>query len=684
MTLGIHLGASMTEIRRHSVDENLSWDNLEMTMTNSSASRLVGGVLLISPDQVISEQVSRIGPLLRYGRQSITLHVLNSCQEARCVLSSTPSIALCLIRTDPENYPTVIDLVDFIRNERNDTRMRIVLVSDDLLPIPVPVDIDDFRHTFDLSPDRLPLLVRSELAIYEQLKTLQEARDNWRHEAQAIGAELAAKQEELLKLKKAFETTEVGITITDNDGRIVYSNPADAAMHGYTVEEVIGRPSNIFASKIIHQPRNRKSPDFKNFVNWKRETTNIRQDGSEFPVTLISNVIKDTDGHNIGMVVICEDISERKQAEEELRRLSRAVEQSSTMILITDAEGTIEFVNPAFCAHTGFRPDEVLGQNLRLLKSNEHEPAFYEQLWQTITSNQTWHGEVINRKKNGDLYWEMCTITPIKDPSGDTSHFIAVKNDITKRKEMELALKESEQNLRELNATKDKFFSIIGHDLKNPLTVLMGYSEMMLQLTGSISPEDLLAMLTELNKSSNLLYKLIENLLEWSRVQTGRIAFEPEPVDLHALVDHVFSLLEPSAMAKKITLSTNSQVNNWVYADQNMINTVLRNLVSNAIKFTRENGDVSVHIEALEDFMEVAVIDNGVGIPESELPKLFRIDMNYTTVGTANEEGTGLGLILCQEFVAKHHGTITVQSVENQGSTFRITLPKTKAVFDER
>jgi signal transduction histidine kinase len=236
-------------------------------------------------------------------------------------------------------------------------------------------------------------------------------------------------------------------------------------------------------------------------------------------------------------------------------------------------------------------------------------------------------------------------------------------------------IRNQNDELQQLNATKDKFFSIISHDLKGPLNSLSSFSGLLIHHTNSLSKEDIQMLARDLDKSLKNLFSLLENLLEWSRSQTGAIEFTPEAVDITKVLDENIALLEVQAQNKKITIVKNYAASLPVRAHKNSITTVVRNLLSNAIKFTPEGGTITVQAIAASSNLTISIIDTGVGMSKEVLDKLFRIDTKHSTKGTANEKGTGLGLILCKEFVEKNGGTIGVTSEEGKGSEFYFTLP---------
>lgn len=234
-------------------------------------------------------------------------------------------------------------------------------------------------------------------------------------------------------------------------------------------------------------------------------------------------------------------------------------------------------------------------------------------------------------------------------------------------------LQKQVEELKELNATKDKFFSIIAHDLKNPFNALIGFSEMLLSYH-DIKDAEQREIIELIHGTSKQTFSLLENLLIWARSQSGKLTYKPEILSLNELLIQNYQLLNKTAQQKNITLSI-PNVAIEVYADINMINTVIRNLISNAIKFTPYNGNINITTKINEKYVYIAVNDTGVGIPAEDLNKLFRMDINYSKPGTNSEQGTGLGLLLCKDFVEKNGGTITVESEENKGSTFTFSLP---------
>jgi signal transduction histidine kinase len=234
-------------------------------------------------------------------------------------------------------------------------------------------------------------------------------------------------------------------------------------------------------------------------------------------------------------------------------------------------------------------------------------------------------------------------------------------------------LKESQ--LKELNATKDKFFNIVAHDLKNPFTSILGSSELLFQNIHRMDNEKIKELATILNDSAKSGYAILQNLLDWSRSQTGLLQYNPERIRLSDLIDENITYLQLLASNKDISMCSEAEKNIEIVTDVKMTNTILRNLLSNSIKFTHRGGKVTVSTTIDSDEVIISVKDSGIGISGDKIDKLFSIEVKHSLPGTENEQGTGLGLKLCKEFAEKLGGKIWVESVENKGSEFKFTIP---------
>ncbi|QCK16185.1 PAS domain-containing sensor histidine kinase [Mangrovivirga cuniculi] len=284
--------------------------------------------------------------------------------------------------------------------------------------------------------------------------------------------------------------------------------------------------------------------------------------------------------------------------------------------------------------------------------------------------------EFIIQLDDGTRKWGAIWSAPIYDDKNNIIAAIAIFDDITHRKTMENKIKKSEEYLNRLNSTKDKFFSIIAHDLRSPFSSILGLANLLEKQVKENNLDGIEEYSRLIKKSTKKAIELLENLIQWSRTQSDTITMAPENIDLKNLIPHVIGLLKYHAKQKYIDIKCDIPDKSKVKADPKMLRTILRNLISNAIKFTRENGEINIKVEDQKSEYHVIIADNGVGIPKDKFEKLFNIEESTSMPGTKNETGTGLGLILCKEFVEKHGGNIWVDSMPGKGSTFTFTIPK--------
>ncbi len=236
-------------------------------------------------------------------------------------------------------------------------------------------------------------------------------------------------------------------------------------------------------------------------------------------------------------------------------------------------------------------------------------------------------------------------------------------------------LDKQKKELEELNATKDKFFTIIAHDLKNPFNTVIGLSELLIKRYDTYDSNKIKEFIRQINKFSNNAYNLLEDLLKWAKSQTGRMEVKPEKVEVFELAIENMNLFQEKAEKKGVKINANVKMGLFAYIDKNMICTVLRNLISNSVKFTNSGDIINIEAKSINEHIEIMVTDTGIGVPEENLKKIFKIDSHISTQGTADEIGTGLGLIISREFVEKNGGTINVKSKEGNGTQFMFTVP---------
>ena len=344
------------------------------------------------------------------------------------------------------------------------------------------------------------------------------------------------------------------------------------------------------------------------------------------------------------------------------------------MALVLHETGEFLEVNNSVLESTGYTKDEFLNLSYWDLTPREYEQQEIEQL---ETLNRTgYFGPNFKEYicKNGSRYPLSISGALFVDVDGRQVVW-GIIEDLTDRRERELIIKNQNEELIRLNAAKDKFFSIIAHDLKNPFSAIIGSSDLLLQKAEAKDIQEIDRYAKIINQSSKKALDLLLNLMDWSQIQTGRMKFEPEYFDIHNLVEEAIGLLGCNAVEKFISIRNNLSEKMMVHADKTMISIVLRNLISNALKYTKTGGLITISSKQEENKLIISVNDNGVGIANELIDKLFKIDGVHSTPGTEKEKGTGLGLILCREYLEKNKGKIWVQSVIKEGTTFYFSLP---------
>lgn len=377
---------------------------------------------------------------------------------------------------------------------------------------------------------------------------------------------------------------------------------------------------------------------------------------------------------------------QKKKAEDELRKLSHAVEQSPVSIIITDRNGTIEYVNPKFTRMTGYEAAEAIGQTPRLLKSGKIPDSEYRKLWETITSGREWHGELINRKKNGDLFWERASISAIRDASGTITHFVGVKEDISEQRQAEENHKQAMNQLRQAQKMEaiGQLAGGIAHDFNNLLTVINGYSTLLLHEMPADDP--FRAEVEQILKAGERAADLTHQLLAFSRRQM----LEPKVINVNHLVKNLEKMLK-RLIRENIVMETRlSDKLGVVKADPGQVEQIIMNLLVNARDalenggtITIETGDVELdkafvaeNAGAVEgSYVMLAVHDNGVGMTAETRRKIF--EPFFTTKGQG--KGTGLGLATVYGIVKQSGGYIQVLSEPGKGSSFRVFFPRIEA-----
>jgi polar amino acid transport system substrate-binding protein len=371
------------------------------------------------------------------------------------------------------------------------------------------------------------------------------------------------------------------------------------------------------------------------------------------------------------------DITEGRLAQEQARKLSRATENSPASVVITDKDGTIEYVNPTFCKVTGYASEEAIGNNPRVLKSGNLPQSFYKNLWETILAGKTWRGDFINKKKNGEDYWESASISPIKNNEGNITHFVAVKQDITERKQMEEELIRARRAADDANKAKGDFLANMSHEIRTPMNAVIGMAHLALKTDLSPKQRD---YLKKIQTSANALLGIINDILDFSKIEAGKMDIETVDFNLEDVMDNLANLVTVKAQEKEdleVLFNTNWEVPRFLVGDPLRLGQVLINLANNAVKFT-DSGEIVVSSELLkrtEDrvSLKFSVRDTGVGLTEEQAGKLFQSFTQADTSTTRKYGGTGLGLAISKKLVNMMGGDIWVESEYGQGTTFSFT-----------
>ncbi len=364
---------------------------------------------------------------------------------------------------------------------------------------------------------------------------------------------------------------------------------------------------------------------------------------------------------------------------EELRdsegRFRNMFEKHSTVMLLIDPESyNIIDANLAAQHYYGYSEDEFATKNLKDIYLEPLEKVFRKVKKANKSKKKyitTTHRLANGKKRDVEVH----TVSIIYEKE---EVIFSIVHDITSRVKTKIKLEKSEAKLREANYAKDKFFSIIAHDLKNPFNAILGLSDYIISNFTKLSEDKIIDFVENINKVSNQTYNLLENLLQWAKAQLGKLEVNIEAVALNEIINEEVHLIKNTANSKELNIIVVLEEEYHVYADKNMIATVIRNLITNAIKFSYRGGKIIVFAEKTNSNVKISVIDEGAGMSDKTLKKIFDIDSTKSTTGTENEKGTGLGLIICKEFVENCKGKIGVESTEGAGSLFHFELPQVK------
>ncbi len=352
-------------------------------------------------------------------------------------------------------------------------------------------------------------------------------------------------------------------------------------------------------------------------------------------------------------------------------------EQSPLSFIITDAKGVITYVNPKFCAVTGYTCKEAIGNNPNILKTENTPSKVHQELWETLLKGRVWNGTFVNKKKNGEIYCEDAAIAPLINDRNEVFAYFAIKEDVTKRIKAEELISKQKSELEKLNESKVRFFSIIAHDLRGPIGNILSMLEIYEDMIKNEEFKDAEEALAITKDTAERSYELLSHLLAWGHSQMKTLKPKKDRFLLVSVVKEVVELNVVNSNSKNIKIIIFGDKDAFLDADLEMIRTVFRNIIGNAIKFSNNDSCIEIQICSTHKSVEISVLDFGVGIPEDKLNDFMNDHLIETTFGTKGEKGTGFGLQLSKELVQANNGAFEVKSIVGKGTRVLMKFPNT-------
>ncbi len=491
-------------------------------------------------------------------------------------------------------------------------------------------------------------------------------------------------EEALLKsreeYKSFFEEDLTGDYITTVEGKLLNCNPAFLKICGFTSkEEALNYDMRkLYANEGGINEMIEKLKEKKMLTLFEADLK--RPDGKI--INVVANIIGEFDskGNLKTFKGYIFDETTRKAAMTELRKLSVAVEQSTATVLITDIKGNIEYVNKKFTEITGYSQKEVIGKNPRIFKSGRQSKEVYEQLWQNITSGKDWYGELLNKKKDGSLYWEQASISPIIDENGKITHFLGVQEDITEKKENEIKLIKALEKSEESDKLKTAFLHNISHEIRTPMNAIIGFSNFLKEPELSFEKKNKYTDIVI--KSSEQLLAIITDIIHIATIETGQEKISEKEIKLNSLLKLVYEQFKEKILAKNIDFNLQLALPNEeddMITDETKLMEIITNLVGNALKFTSK-GFINMGYKVKENQLEIYVEDSGIGIPANMYEEIFDRFSQVERTSTRFFGGSGLGLSISKGYAELLGGKMSLQSVLGKGAIFYVTIPFKKVL----
>ncbi len=500
--------------------------------------------------------------------------------------------------------------------------------------------------------------------------------------------ELKRKQDALVKSEARYrllaDNSADVIFVLDMDLNYTYISPAVKVLRGFESEEAIKQKlSEVLTpasyQKVVKEIADILSQNLNEFegsvVQKSLELEMIRKDNTTIWTEVKASLITDINNNPVGILGVTRDISERKSIMDKLRKLSRAVDQSPALIVITDTSGNIEYVNPKFTEITGYSLQEVLGKNSRILKSGYTDKTEYENLWNTIISGSEWKGEFHNKRKDGTLYWEDASISSIKTTEGQITHFLAVKSDITEKKKILDELIIAKEKAEESDRLKTAFLQNMSHEIRTPMNGILGFIGLLKNPT--LAGENRVKFIEIVEISGQRLLTTINDIVEISKIESGTIEVAMKDENIEDILQNHYEFFSPEIEKKGLSFKINCQhddKNNQVLTDRFKLDSIFINLINNAIKFT-EQGSIEIGCYRDGNYLVFYVRDTGIGIPANKQEAIFERFVQADLTITRGYEGSGLGLSISKAYAELLGGKIWLDSVQNTGTTFYFSIP---------
>jgi PAS domain S-box-containing protein len=462
-------------------------------------------------------------------------------------------------------------------------------------------------------------------------------------------------------------------------GHFVMANRAACRMLGYSGAELLSMsPENLYAPVFPATGTSREMKLLSKPESRVFEAVLMHRNGTRIPVE-VSTARIELSG-TWSMVSTVRDITGRKRSSyEELKKITTALYQSPAIVLMTNAGAEIEYVNSRFTELTGYASEEVLGKNLKLLQSGLMSPEIYQDLWETVGKGEVWKGELLNRKKNGQLYWEHAIISPVKNEQGMITNFVAVKEDITEKKRLWSELVAAKEKAEESDRLKTAFLANISHEIRTPMNGILGFCELLKDplLSGGKQEE----YIELIHQSGRRLLGILNDLIDISKIETGNIAFQYAPASLNEIFHDLQMYFEPQVKMKGLFLHCSECLGPsdcLIETDRVRLVQIFSNLLQNALKYTFSGG-IEFGCTRKNDHLECYVRDTGIGIPDHLKERIFERFLQGQHDMDGEQDGVGLGLSISKSLVELLGGTIRLESTPGKGCVFYFTLPYRQA-----